>query len=239
MYRNSRRIWELDALRGFCIAGMVIVHLLYDLMNTYAISAIEENTLFRFLLQWGGTVFFLLSGICATLGQHPVRRGLCVLAGGFICSAATWLLYTLGLAAKSLIIYFGVLHCLGVCMLLWPMFKKLPGNLLFFPSAVLIGAGLWLDRRNPGGSFLTLPLGLPPAGFASSDYFPLLPNLGFFLLGSAFGRCFYRNKATRFPHVNLQNPLIRFFTFCGRRALPIYLLHQPVIAAFLWLFAIF
>ena len=25
-----KRIWELDALRGLCILGMVLVHLVYD-----------------------------------------------------------------------------------------------------------------------------------------------------------------------------------------------------------------
>ena len=30
----TKRIWELDALRGICILGMVVFHLLYDLNIT-------------------------------------------------------------------------------------------------------------------------------------------------------------------------------------------------------------
>lgn len=239
MYSQTRRIWELDALRGFCILGMVVVHLLYDLMCFCNITALQESRLLGFLLQWGGIVFFFISGICATLGRHPIRRGLTVLIGGFVCSAATWGLYLLGLASKNLIIYFGVLHCLGCCMLLWPIFRKLPLWALLLTGAGISAVGLYFRYFPITGNPFTLPLGMPPTDFASSDYFPLLPNFGYFLAGSAMGRFFYQNKVSRFPNVNPKNPLVVFFTTCGRWALPIYLIHQPVIAAFLWLAAIF
>ena len=73
-------------------------------------------------------------------------------------------------------------------------------------------------------------LGFHLRGFSSSDYFPLLPNLGFFLLGSILGRVLYRNKKTLFPQVDPQIPAIRFLGFCGRQSLFIYLLHQPVLS---------
>ncbi len=223
------RIWELDAFRGVCILGMVIVHLLYDLNSAYHIPALQASRLYRFALDWGAVLFILLSGICATLGRHPIRRGLTVFAGGLICSFATWLLYRLGLAHKSLIIYFGILHCLGVCMLLWPLAKRLPGFLL-----LLLGAILCIPSA-AAGTWWTMPLGFPPPNFASSDYFPLLPNLGYFLIGSSLGKYLYSRKTTLFPNVNTRNPLITAFTFIGRHALLVYLLHQPVITALLWL----
>lgn len=235
----KKRIWELDAFRGICVIGMVIVHLLYDLMNAYNIPALSNSGLFRFVIDWGGVLFLLLSGLCVTLGSHPIRRGLVVLAGGVLCSLVTWLMYKLEFAPKSLIIYFGVLHCLGVCMLLWPLFRALPGWLLLLLGAALSVLGLWWQLGRLAGSWYTMPLGLPPYGFASSDYFPLLPNLGYFLAGSGLGRLLYASKVTLFPKVNVRNPLVAALTFCGRHALLIYLLHQPVITALLWLIAIF
>jgi uncharacterized membrane protein len=71
-----------------------------------------------------------LSGICVTLGSRSVHRGLIVLGCGFVCTAVTYGMYRLGLSGKSIIIYFGVLHCLGICMLLWPLVKKCPVWLL-------------------------------------------------------------------------------------------------------------
>ena len=34
----SRRIWELDALRGLCILGMILVHLVYDIRELYGLA---------------------------------------------------------------------------------------------------------------------------------------------------------------------------------------------------------
>ena len=102
----KRRIWELDAFRGICILGMVIVHLLYDLNSAYHIPALQNSRLYRFALDWGAVLFLLLSGICATLGSRSVKRGLTVFAGGMVCSLATYLMYRLGFASKSIIIYF-------------------------------------------------------------------------------------------------------------------------------------
>ena len=74
------------------------------------------------------------------------------------------------------------------------------------------------------------PLGLTTGDFASSDYFPLLPFLGFFLLGTVLGRTVYSKKQTLLPRVNSKNFLLRFLQWCGRQSLWIYLLHQPVLS---------
>ena len=34
---GKQRIWELDALRGICVLGMVAVHFVYDLVELYAL----------------------------------------------------------------------------------------------------------------------------------------------------------------------------------------------------------
>jgi len=46
----TKRIWELDALRGICILGMVVIHLLYDLN-------IPLPSPLVFLQNWGGCAF--------------------------------------------------------------------------------------------------------------------------------------------------------------------------------------
>ena len=73
----TKRIWELDALRGISILGMVGIHLLYDLNISFSLPL-------QLLQDWGGCIFLLLSGICATLGSRPVKRGLLVLGCGMI-----------------------------------------------------------------------------------------------------------------------------------------------------------
>ena len=231
----KKRIWELDALRGLCILGMVVVHVVYDLVELYGLIEWEYPPLFTFVQSWGGVLFLLISGICVTLGSRCIRRGLLVFACGLVVSDVTYGMYHFGFAGKSLIIYFGVLHCLGACMLLWPVFRRLPHWALAVLGAVLVAVGLYL-RTLPGAAFPWLmPLGLPWKGFASSDYFPLLPYFGFFLIGSALGKSAYRNKESLLPKVSTKNPIIRFFLLCGKHSLWIYLLHQPILSGIFYL----
>jgi uncharacterized membrane protein len=118
-------------------------------------------------------------------------------------------------------------------MLLWPLMKKLPVWALAVLGIALIAGGFYLQTLPPADHSWFMVLGLPQQGFVSSDYFPLLPNLGFFLVGAVLGKTLYRKKETLLPRVNTQNPLIRFFLFCGKHSLWIYLLHQPVLSGIL------
>ena len=231
----KKRIWELDVLRGVCILGMVVVHLIFDLQTFFSLPFLADSQLFDLIKQWGGVLFLLISGICVTLGSHPVRRGLIVFACGLICSAVTAGMYFLNMADKSIIIYFGVLHCLGVCMLLWPLFKRLPVWALGLLGLGLTALGLWISGNVVVDFPWLIPLGLVPGDFASSDYFPLLSNLGFFLVGAFLGKTLYRKKETLLPRVNPANPVLAFFTLLGKWSLPVYLLHQPVITGLLYL----
>ena len=231
----KKRIWELDVLRGVCILGMVVVHLIYDLQTFFSLPFLADSRLFDLIKQWGGVLFLLISGICVTLGSHPVRRGLIVFACGLLCSAVTAGMYFLNMADKSIIIYFGVLHCLGVCMLLWPLLKRLPVWALGLLGLGLTVLGLWISGNVVVDFPWLIPLGLVPGDFASSDYFPLLSNLGFFLVGAFLGKTLYRKKETLLPRVNPANPVLAFFTRLGKWSLPVYLLHQPIITGLLYL----
>ena len=234
----KKRVWELDAFRGLCVLGMVIVHFVYDLIDLYALVDWEYPEWFLFVMKWGGLLFILISGICATLGRRSVRRGVIVVLCGLVCTAVTYGMYRFGMAGKGLIIYFGVLHCLGTCMILWWLFKRLPTWLLAVLGIAMAVAGLYLQTRTFDTGLWLMPFGFMPDGFASSDYFPLLPNLGYFLLGGVLGRTLYSKQETLLPKVNENNPVLRFLRLCGRHSLWIYLLHQPVLSGLCWLLSL-
>lgn len=115
----KRRIWELDAFRGICILGMILVHLVFDVTELYGFVDWAYPPLFSLIKDWGGICFILLSGVCATLGSRSLRRGVIVFSCGMLCTLVTLGMYLLGLADKSILIWFGVLHCLGLCMVAW------------------------------------------------------------------------------------------------------------------------
>lgn len=227
----KQRIWELDALRGICILGMLAVHLIYDLVELYGFFDWQYPPAFRFLADYGSILFLLISGICVTLGSKSVKRGLIVFACGILCSAVTGGMVLLALADSNLVIWFGILHCLGSCMLIWSVLKKLPTAALAAVAVVLVAAGLLLSNSAPVHFPWLIPLGICPPQFDSPDFFPLLPNLGYFLLGAVLGRTLYRRKASLLPNLSGDLPAIRFLRACGRCSLHIYLLHQPVFFA--------
>jgi len=215
----QNRIPELDLLRGFCILVMIAVHAIYDLTELYAVFT-AYPPLFALLKEQGGAVFFLIAGISATLGRHSLKRGLQVFFCGLAASAVT-------AAAGFLPIRFGVLHCLGVCMMLQRVFRAIPSGAL-----PILGAGIALlgavFARTAVSAPLLYPLGLTRPDFQSADYFPLFPFLGYFLAGGWLGRTLYAHRRSLFS-ADFSSPLSRFLRFCGRHSLLLYLAHQPVL----------
>lgn len=234
----NKRIWELDFLRGLFLIGMIAFHFTYDLVHLFDLVDLTSpvsKALYQFGNDWGGTPFLFISGICVSFSSRPVRRGLEVIGGGMLISLVTVGMYLLGFADKAIIIYFGVLHCIGVCMLLWPVLKKLPTPVLLIMGILMAAVGLYLRNHVWVDFPWLIPLGIPSRTFASSDYFPLLPNLGYFLIGSALGRWLYPSRKTLFPQINGDILPLRFFRFFGEHSLQIYLLHQPILAALIYL----
>ena len=217
----EKRIPELDAARGFCILCMVAVHLVYDLTELYPVLRWEYPPFFLLVKNWGGVVFFLISGIAATLGRRHLRRGLLFFGCGILISAAMEL-------TGAMPIRFGVLHCLGSCMLLWEIFRKCDVRLfaVWGISAILLGS--CLDSLTVAADWL-YPLGLTAPDFQSADYFPLLPYFGYFLLGACLGKKLYPQRRSLFTKTDFSKPFPRFFCLCGRHSLIIYLIHQPVL----------
>lgn len=227
MANSKPRIWELDALRGVCILCVIVVHFLFDL-SFFGGLDLTLPAWYVFIQEYGGAIFVVLSGVCVTLGSKSVRRGLIVFACGMLITAVTYGMYRLGISGADVVVKFGVLHLLGVCMLVYPAFKKLP------PAALaLLGLAIAITGYAIRGVVVPqhwlFPLGLTYEGFTSSDYFPLFPQLGYFLIGAAIGKTAYREKRTFLPGAFQQTPVARFFCWCGRQSLFIYLLHQPIV----------
>ena len=225
--KKNDRIWELDALRGVCILCVIAVHLIYDLGFFIGLD-LHLPAWYVFIQQYGGVIFVILSGCCATLGSRSFRRGVLVFGCGMLITLVTFGMYRMGMAASDVVVKFGVLHLLGVCMMLYPLLKKLPTTALSVLAAAIVAIGYAIQGMRFSVRWL-FPLGFVYPGFTSSDFFPLLPQLGWFLLGIVIGRALYHEKRTLLPGTAQDFFLFRFFQWCGRQSLWIYLLHQPVV----------
>lgn len=228
----SERFWEIDALRGIAVCLMIIFHFLFDLNYFKNFSFDLSAGLWLFVGRTAALVFIFLVGVSLTLSfskgrsaRHFLKRGLKILFLGLLVTLITFLLF------PQETVWFGVLHLIGFSIILavpFLKFKKL--NVLL--GFALIVAGLLLWNFSFNFAFL-LPLGIQPEGFASFDYFPLLPWFGVVLLGIAFGNWFYPERKRSFRIPELRIPILQFL---GRNSLLVYFLHQPVIIGVLLLF---
>ena len=236
------RFWEVDFLRGMAIIPMVLFHLAYDL-NYFGAERIEVASGFWFYLaRFTASLFLLLVGVSLSLSYSRARllgqidrfrfrlmkRGLWIFSLAMGVTLVTYLFIGRGF------IVFGVLHLIGVSLLLAYPFLRLHG-MNFILGLLFILIGLFLQSLSVDFSWL-LWLGLAPMDFRSVDYFPLLPWFGVILMGVAFGDLFYRGYSRRIPVPDLAgSSLVSGLAFLGRNSLAIYLAHQPVLIGLLYL----
>ena len=128
---------------------------------------------------------------------------------------------------------FGILHQAGLAMVLVIPFVKVPAGWNAAIGASLFALGLWLNTLSTPTPWL-LPVGVPQAGVAMLDYYPLLPWFVLVLAGLAAVRTLYPGGGARFRIPDLSgSPVTRGLGWLGRHSLAVYLIHQPVLIGLL------
>lgn len=231
------RIGIFDAVRGFSVVSMVLFHLCYDLRFIVGADlswfAPPLQDVWRCSISWA---FLFIAGCMCPLSRSNLRRA----AQYGAVALAIWLVTTV--VAVDTPISFGIIYCMAACTLVaWAL-----GRLGLLPHGPLAAAlllvgflalqGLSDGTVGFGPLSVKLPhelyatpwlswLGLPDAGFASGDYYPLLPYLLLYLAGAAMGAQWARRGYPTWARAAHVSPL----NFVGRHALAVYVIHQPVI----------
>lgn len=235
--KDKPRIWELDAARGLCILGMVVVHIFYDL-SVFGHVQIQLPDWCYFVRDNGHILFVLISGICVTLASSSFQRGIVVFGAGLLISYVT-LFLDLVLGIDGMRIWFGILHMLGICMMVYPIFKKLPHWALAVIGLGFVAIGRWFLSVATPVNFL-FPIGLcSDKMYVGSDFVPLFPGLGWFLIGAFLGKQFYRDKKSLIPKPSKADGFLNVLQFCGKHSLEIYLIHQPILVLIISVFSLF
>lgn len=135
---NSKRIWEIDFIRGIVIIGMLIDHFFFDfigIFTKYNFNNLPEVYLnigafanaywvhparvtFRFI---GLFFLLLLSGISAHFSKNSLKRSIVVILAGGIISLA--FLVVSNFTSKEDLVLMGAVMCIGVCMLIYSLYK--------------------------------------------------------------------------------------------------------------------
>jgi uncharacterized membrane protein len=225
MDRSKQRRLEIDFLRGSAVLLMILYHCMFDLQFFYDFENLNLKAGIWYIIGRAAAItFFVVSGISFTLSQNrslrkTFDRFIVLGTAALVISAVSFA------AAPSAPIYFGVLHFFTASTLLMPLFQRL-FRLLPILALVVFSGGLWTDSIRSNDLWL-LPLGVTPETLATLDYYPLLPWFGWVLLGMFIGKSLYEKQQIRLFFSN--TPIFEPIFFCGRHALIIYLLHQPVL----------
>lgn len=234
------RFWEIDFLRGSAVVMMVVFHTVFDLAYLGILDIRVSFGPWRFLAVYTATLFLFLAGLSLTissaragevLDRHAyllkfIRRGAGIFMLGLLITLVTLLL------VPGAPILFGILHLIGVSVMLAPLYLPYTqANLVAGIALIVAGAAL---RTVTGPQYL-LWLGIHPAAFSSLDYTPLVPWLGVVLLGVFTGKVLYPGGKSKFNIPDLPFTGRRVMCFLGRHSLIIYLVHQPAILFVIYL----
>ncbi|NLA38195.1 MAG: DUF1624 domain-containing protein [Methanomicrobiales archaeon] len=238
----AERYWEIDLARGIAVVSMIIFHSAFDL-NFFGVLPLDvSGGLLRGLACLTASTFIFIVGISFTisyaraerrlegrdLALKYIGRGLGIFSLGLVITAVTWLFL------PSICIVFGILHFIGIAVLLAPLFVRFGAKNLILSIACVIAGYIMSTIRGP---WPLLWLGIRPASFASLDYVPLLPWFGLVLLGMTFGHLFYPGGERGFSFRATEPVAARPFSLLGRHSLLIYFLHQPILLLIIAVFA--
>ncbi len=216
--KNAGRIWEIDFLRGIALLLMIIFHLLFNLKEFYGYPVQYNSGVYFYIGKLSAILFMVISAISSSFSRNNVRRGVKFLAVGMLITAASHL-YNPDYGIK-----FGILHFIGTCILLYPLFRGLNKYLLPVLGTIVIILGQYLDSIYMPHNYLFI-FNLTGSAWVSADYYPLLPWLGVFLYGIALGKFIYPERKSLFSFTPPMNP----FSYLGEHTLFVYLVHQPLL----------
>ncbi|MDO5845752.1 MAG: heparan-alpha-glucosaminide N-acetyltransferase [Methanocorpusculum sp.] len=249
-HHSGERYWEIDAVRGIAILGMLFFHVLAVLVMFHII--VETETFLRYYNTYalGTAIFVIIAGIAMVLRHERMHgrttkeyyttlilRGFFLFLLGMGITLASWIGDTIFLDGTAFI-KFGFLHMLGISMIIAvPLLRFRKWNLIF--GLIIMAVGFWIIPEISSPEWL-FPLGIHGEDFLlyTQDYFPLFPWAGVLLLGVGLGNVFYPNGIRGFKLTYQPKRVIHFLTKLGNGmvTLFIYLVHIPVIFVIMWIF---
>jgi uncharacterized membrane protein len=224
------RFDEIDGLRGFAIAQMVVYHLCYDL-NHFGWTHFPIGLALNWKI-WQVSIisaFLLLTGISLVLRdsfkpswQDFWRRWIQIAASALAVSLGSYLIF------PESYIFFGILHFISIALILGRLVLPLGAYNLILGFLVIV---LGLNLSHPffdgvGAKWIGLVTKEP----FTQDFVPIFPWLGVVLIGCGLGSIWrsYNFKKPQWRALFSQS-CPRFFVWMGKHSLAIYLIHQPIL----------
>ena len=241
-YSRPPRILLIDTLRGVALIAMATYHLTWDLeFFGYLDPGTATQGVFRIYARAIASSFLFLAGVSLVLAHgSQIRWNSFWKRFGVVAGAALVISIATFFAFPNEWIYFGILHNIALSSLIGLAFLRAPIAIVVAVAALIV-AGMVVDAFIMPG-LLHSPLfntrWLSWIGFAeiaprSNDYVPLFPWLAALLSGVALARIgVARGWAHRLAGTQERDTLL---SKGGRHSLIIYLVHQPILIALVYL----
>jgi len=231
----TARLPIIDALRGFAVAQMIVYHFIYDLdffgWLTLAMNRDQPWVGWRTAIV--GQFLLLVGASLVLRAQHGAAREFWarwaqVAGAALLVSAATWVVF------GPRFVWMGILHFIAAALVIGRL--ALPLAAWNIPLGIAVFA---FGRLFAHEAFNPTPMnmiGLAAVKPRTEDYVPLLPWLGVVLVGIGAATLWQRRGFALTPLLARLNarapaPLV----FLGTWALTVYLVHQPILMAAMWL----
>lgn len=241
VYVSETRIAAVDAARGLALLAMAIYHFTWDLeFFGYVERGMTTTGGWRLFARAIAGSFLFLVGFSLVLAHGKIIRWRSFAKRiAMIGGAALAITVVTRIATPDRYIFFGILHCITISSVVGLAFLRIPAlaTALAGVAVILFAPTLtspWFDHP------ALLWLGLSAGPVRSNDYVPLVPWLGWVLLGMAAARVAMRTHilARLASLYRGADPIGSGLMFAGRHSLATYLIHQPVLIGMIYLFSL-
>jgi uncharacterized membrane protein len=230
----TERLLGLDIARSAALLGMVCFHIVFDLqMFGYLPFGTTLHPVFYWHARLVAGSFLFLAGVSLWLAhgqgiRWPAfwRRWIKLVAAAALVTVATYV------ALPEYFVYFGILHCIAASSLIGLFALRLPAAAVAVLGAVIIVASYILPDPAFNAPLLRF-IGLATEPAMTVDFEPLFPWVGPFLLGLASAK--WASARGLLHRLTLPDtPALRRLALPGQHSLMVYVVHQPILIALIW-----
>ena len=213
---------------------MVCFHIVFDLQM---FGHLPFGTTLHPVFYWHARLvagsFLFLAGVSLWLAhgqgiRWPAfwRRWIKLVAAAALVTVATYV------ALPEYFVYFGILHCIAASSLIGLLALRLPAAAVAALGAVIMVASYILPDPAFNAPLLRF-IGLATEPAMTVDFEPLFPWVGPFLLGLASAK--WASAPGLLHRLALSDtPVLRRLAWPGQHSLVVYLIHQPILIALIW-----
>lgn len=238
MSEARARIEAIDVARGVALAAMGVYHFVWDLsFYNFVASSTFYDPRFQFFGHIIAVSFLALAGVSLALAAQGgfnarayARRTTLVVGAASLVSLGTYFFM------PDAFIAFGILHCIAAASFIALAFLRAPWFVPFGAGVLIVLAPLAFASRSFDSVHWFLGLGVTEP--RTLDWRPLFPWSGFTLIGLGLAKIIIaRGVPSRIAQWRARGGVVRALSFGGRHSLAVYVLHQPVLLAIVFIAA--